>query len=521
MSTVYLIGAGPGDPGLITVRGMQCLAAADVVLHDHLVNPRLLRYARPDAEKIDVGLAAPQGLEQEAICILLAEKAREGKSVARLKWGDPFVFDSGGTEGLFLHEHGVRFEVVPGIPVCIGAPAYAGVPITYSGGGDTITLIRGYEDEGKAERDIEVDWKSLAHLDGTLVCYAGPQQILAIVNALISHGRPPDEPAAIVNDGTLPTQHTVAGTLTELSEALQKEPPRCAAVLIVGRVAALREHLRWYDERPLFGKRVLVTRPQGQAAELIDRLESMGAEVVEAPMLRIEPPDDWGPLDDACAQVGRFSWIVFSSTNAVDAFFERLLRVAHDVRALGGVKLCCVGVTTAERLAERGLKADVVPGEYRGEALVEALADAGPLTGAHVLLPHADIAREVIASELRKHGAEVTEVVAYRTVASDAEREGDPDIYRMLLERKLDVVTFTSPSAVRNLVRVLGAEPAADLLRTTIVASIGPVTAEAAAQCGIQTAVMPEKYTVAALVGAIVKYVDSVREPSLESRATI
>lgn len=521
MSTVYLIGAGPGDPGLITVRGMQCLAAADVVLHDHLVNPRLLRYARPDAETIDVGLAAPQGLEQEAICILLAEKAREGKSVARLKWGDPFVFDSGGTEGLFLHEHGIRFEVVPGIPVCIAAPAYAGVPITYSGGGDTITLIRGYEDEGKAERDIEVDWKSLAHLDGTLVCYAGPQQILRIVNALISHGRPPDEPAAIVNYGTLPTQHTVAGTLTELSETLQKEPPQCAAVLIVGRVAALREHLRWYDERPLFGKRVLVTRPQGQAAELIDRLESMGAEVVEAPMLRIEPPDDWGPLDDACAQVGRFSWIVFSSTNAVDAFFERLLRVAHDVRALGGVKLCCVGVTTAERLAERGLKADVVPGEYRGEALVEALADAGPLTGAHVLLPHADIAREVIASELRKHGAEVTEVVAYRTVASDAEREGDPDIYRMLLERKLDVVTFTSPSAVRNLVRVLGAEPAADLLRTTIVASIGPVTAEAAAQCGIQTTVTPEKYTIAALVGAIVKYVDSVREPSLESRATL
>jgi uroporphyrinogen III methyltransferase / synthase len=506
MSIVYLIGAGPGDPGLITVRGMQCLAAADVVLHDHLVNPRLLRHARPDAEKIDVGLAAPQGLEQEAICILLAEKAREGRTVARLKWGDPFVFDSGGTEGLFLHEHGVRFEVVPGIPVCIAAPAYAGVPITYSGGGDTITLIRGYEDEGKAEHAVDVDWKSLAHLDGTLVCYAGPQQLPHILRSLLSHGRPPAEPAAIVNHGTLPTQHTLTGTLAELAEAMQKEPPREAAVLIVGRVAALREHLRWYDERPLFGKRVLVTRPRGQAAELIDRLESMGAEVIEAPMLRIEPPEDWGPLDDACANVGRFSWIVFSSTNAVDAFFERLLRGAQDVRALGRVKLCCVGVTTAERLAERGLKADVVPGEYRGEALVDALADAGGLSGAHVLLPHADIAREVIAAELRRHGAEVTEVVAYRTVATDAEREGDPDIYRMLLERKLDVVTFTSPSAVRNLVRVLGAEPAADLLRTTTVASIGPVTAEALSQCDIQTTVMPEKYTVPALVGAIVKY---------------
>jgi uroporphyrinogen III methyltransferase/synthase len=521
MSIVYLIGAGPGDPGLITVRGMQCLASADVVLHDHLVNPRLLRHARADAEKIDVGLAAPQGLEQEAICILLAEKAREGKTVARLKWGDPFVFDSGGTEGLFLHEHGVRFEVVPGIPVCMAAPAYAGVPVTYSGGGDTITLIRGFEDEGKAERDVEVDWASLARLDGTIVCYAGPQQLPRIVKSLISHGRPPEEPAAIIDYGTLPTQHTTAGTLAELSDAIQKEPLRRAAVLIVGRVAALREHLRWYDERPLFGKRVLVTRPQGQAAELIDRLESMGAEVVEAPMLRIEPPDDWGPLDEACANIGRFSWIVFSSTNAVDALLERLLRGDRDLRVLGGVKLCCVGVTTAERLAERGLKADVVPGEYRGEALVEALAEAGSLSGARILLPHADIAREVITTELRKHGADITEVVAYRTVATDAEREGDPDVYRMLLERKLDVVTFTSPSAVRNLVRVLGAEPAADLLRTTIVASIGPVTAEAAAQCGIQTTVMPEKYTVPALVTAIVRYCegDPARATSHEQRA--
>ncbi|HUK32870.1 MAG TPA: uroporphyrinogen-III C-methyltransferase [Vicinamibacterales bacterium] len=519
MSMVYLIGAGPGDPGLITVRGMRCLASADVVLYDHLVNPRLLRHARPDAEKIDVGLAAPQGLEQEAICILLAEKAREGKTVARLKWGDPFVFDSGGAEGLFLHEHGVRFEVVPGIPVCIAAPAYAGVPVTYSGGGDTITLIRGYEDEGKAERDIDVDWSSLARLDGTLVCYAGPQQLPHILRSLLSHGRPADEAAAIVGDGALPTQYTIDGTLAELGERMQKEPPRRPAVLIVGRVAALREHLRWYDERPLFGKRVLVTRPQGQAAELVDQLEAMGAEVIEAPMLRIEPPDDYAPLDEACRNAGSFGWIVFSSTNAVDAFMDRLLRGAQDVRALGGVRLCCVGATTAERLAAFGLKADVVPNEYRAEALVHALSQTGALAGARILLPHTDIAREVIATELRKHGATVTEVVAYRTVATDAEREGDPDIYRMLLERKLDVVTFTSPSAVRNLVKVLGPEPAVDLLQSTVVASIGPVTAEAAAQCGIQTTIVPEKYTVPALVAAIVKYVESATEASREQRA--
>jgi len=506
MSIVYLIGAGPGDPGLITVRGMECLAAADVVLYDHLVNPRLLRHARPDAEKIDLGSAAPQASEQEAICYLLAEKAREGKVVARLKWGDPFVFDTGGAEGLFLHEQGVRFEVVPGIPVCIAAPSYAGVPISYSGSGDTITLIRGYED-GRAQRDIDVDWAGLARLDGTLVCYAGPQQLPHIVRSLLAHGRPAEESAALIFDGTLPTQRTMNATLMEFAEALEKSPAHAPGVLIVGRVAALREHLRWYDERPLFGKRVLVTRPRGQATEFVDQLEAMGAEVVEAAMLRIEPPEDYGPLDEACAAAGSFNWIIFSSTNAVDAFMGRLMRGATDARALGGVKLCCVGPATSERLAHYQLKADVVPGEYRAEALVDALSAGGQMAGMRILLPHADIGREVIADELRKQGAQVSEVIAYRTVASDADREGEPDIYRMLLERKLDVVTFTSPSAVRNLVRVLGAEPAADLLRTTVVASIGPVTAEAASQCGIQTHVMPEKYTVPALVAAIVAYV--------------
>ena len=509
MSIVYLIGAGPGDPGLITVRGMQCLAMADVVLYDHLVNPRLLRYARADAETIDLGQSAPQPLEQEAICYLLAEKAREDKIVARLKWGDPFVFDSGGAEVLFLHENGVRFEVVPGVPVCIAAPAYAGVPITYSGGGDTITLIRGYEDEGKAEREIDVDWTSLSRLDGTLVCYAGPGQLPTIVHALLSHGRSADEAAAVTYDGTLPTQHTIAGTLGDIAGTLAKAADPRPGVLTVGRVAALREHLRWYDVRPLFGKRVLVTRPRDQAAELVDQLEAAGAAVVEAAMLRIMPPEDFGPLDDACTHAGAFDWIIFASANAVDAFMDRLFRGTTDARALGGVKLCCVGPATAERLAEHGLKADVVPTEYRAEALVRALSDAGQLSGLRVLLPHADIGREVIADELRTLGAQVTDVIAYRTVATDLEREGDPDIYRMLLERRLDIVTFTSPSAVRNLVSVLGAEPAADLLRTTIVASIGPVTAEAAAQFGIETSVIPEKYTVPSLVAAIVKYVET------------
>ena len=501
---MYLIGAGPGNPGLITVRGMQCLASADVVLYDHLVPARLLRYARADAEKIDVGVAAPQPLEQEAICYLLAEKAREGKTVARLKWGDPFVFDRGGAEALFLHEQGVRFDVVPGVPAGIAVPSYAGIPITYPGGGDTLTFVRGHEDEGKTR--ASVDWSSLARLDGTIVCYAGPRQLPTILSALVSHGRPGDDSAAIVYDGTLPTQETIAATLSEIVDIVKRAEDRRPAMLIVGRVVALREHLRWFDARPLFGRRVLVTRPQEQAVELTERLEEMGADAIEAPMIRIVPPDDYGPLDAACAGVAEFDWIVFASGNAADAFIARLLAGPQDLRALKGVKLCVVGAATAERLAERGLKVDLTPAEYRAEAVVGAMAETGELRGLRVLLPHADIGREMIAEGLRAQGASVTEVVAYRTVAVEADREGEPDIYRMLLERRIDVVTFTSPSAVRNFVRVLGAEPAADLLHTTLVASIGPVTADAAAQWNIKTTIMPETHTIPALVDAIVEY---------------
>src|SRR5690349_8678310 len=263
MSIVYLIGAGPGDPGLITVRGRQCLESADVVLYDHLVHPRLLRYARPEAEKIDVGVAAPQPLEQEAICYLLAEKAREGKTVARLKWGDPFVFDRGGSEALFLHEQGVRFEVVPGVPAGVAVPSYAGIPITYPGGGDTLTFVRGHEDEGKTRPTV--DWESLARLDGTIVCYAGARQLPHILNALISHGRPPEDAAAIVYNGTLPTQETVVGSLDQVARAAKQWNDRRPAIVVVGRVVALREHLRWFDARPTLAKRVLVTRPRDQA----------------------------------------------------------------------------------------------------------------------------------------------------------------------------------------------------------------------------------------------------------------
>ena len=498
---VYLIGTGPGDPSLITARGARYLAAADVVLYDHLVHPRLLRYPRHEAEKIDVGLAAPQPLDQEAINYLLVEKAREGKIVARLKWGDPFLFDRGGQEALFLHEHGVPFEVVPGIPAAIGTTSYAGVPLTYPGGGDCVTFVRGHEDESTTAPNV--DWASLARLGGTVVCYTGARQLHEIINALLANGFDPAEPAAIIYDGTLPTQRTTDGTLQELADMknLRTKP----AVLVVGRVVALRQHLRWFDERPLFGKKIVVTRSREQAGELVDLLESLGAEPIEAPMIRVEAPDDYGPLDKATTEAGTYDWIIFTSANGVDFFMRRLMGTG-DIRDLKGVRLVAIGPATSERLARHGLRVDLEPAESRAEAIVQALREVGDVKGKRFLLPRADIAREVLPEELRKSGAEVTEVVAYRTVLAEIEREGDPDIYRMLLEKRIDVVTFTSASTVKNFVQIFGAEQSSDLLNATTVASIGPVTAEAAEQYGIKTAIMPKEYTIPALVQAIVDY---------------
>jgi uroporphyrinogen III methyltransferase/synthase len=294
--------------------------------------------------------------------------------------------------------------------------------------------------------------------------------------------------------------------LEEIARKVRQTDDRRPVVLIVGRVAALREHLRWFDARPLYGRRILVTRPREQAAEMIGLLESLGAEAIEAPLIRIMPPEDFGPLDEACADLGRFDWILFSSVHAVEALVRRLLASRLDLRALHGVRLGAVGPAAAERLLHLGLKVDLVPGEYRAEAVVQALSQTQEVRGLKVLLPRSDIGREIIADQLRRQGSEVTEVVAYRTVVVEPEREGEPDVYRMLLDRRIDVVTFTSASAVRNFVRVVGAEPAADLLGTTVVASIGPVTAEAAAQYNIRTTILPTQYTVPALVEAIVEH---------------
>ena len=497
---VYIVGAGPGDPSLISVRASRYLERADVVVYDHRVSAAMLRLARPDAEKIDVGPAAPRPLDQEAISILLAEKVREGKIVVRLKLGDPFVFDSGGKEALLLHEQGVAYEIVPGIPTAIGGLAYAGIPITYPGAGDVVALVRG--NEGETDAPPAIEWNKLAGLGGTIACYVGQRQVAAIANALIANGRSTDESAALVYRATTPRQKTVSATLGEIAAlAIEGEP----ALLVVGAVAGQREHLRWFDNRPLFGRRIVVTRSREQAEDLVEMLEERGADAITAPTIRISPPHDSAPLDRAAAEAATFDWIVFTSANAVDSLMSRVLAAA-DARALKGVHLCAVGPSTAAQLQKYGLRADLVPAEHRAEAVVEALRGTGEIANKRYLLPRSDIGREVIGDELRQIGGDVTEVVAYRTTAADAERTSDQDIYRMLLDRQIDAVTFTSASTVRNFVKIYGEDQAADLLSTTTVACIGPVTAEAAQQLGIATTVMPERFTVPDLVDALVEH---------------
>jgi uroporphyrinogen III methyltransferase/synthase len=502
---VYIVGAGPGDPSLLTVRGRECVAHADVILHDHRVPAAVMSGARPDAERIDVGAAAPKPLDQDAISYLLADKAREGKLVVRLKWGDPFVFDSGGKEAVFLHEQQIPFEVVSGVPVTIAGPAYAGVPLTYPEAGDAVVLLRGHEAE--TDEPPRVNWTHVAGAGGTLVCYAGARQVGAIVRALLSHGRSPEETTALVYDPTTPRQETVDGTLGDILERAHEGRP---ALLIVGAVVGLRGHLRWFDVRPLFGRRIVVTRSRDQAGALADVLEQEGAQVITLPAIRILPAPDPAKLEAACDAADTFDWLVFTSVNAVRHFMARFLS-RRDIRELKGPKVCAVGPSTAAALAEYGLRVALSASDYRSEGLVQALSEIGAVDKARFLVPRSEIAREVLVDQLRAAGGEVEEVAAYTTVGGG---EGSAQgIYRMLLEREIDAVTFTSASTVRHFVELLGTEVAADLLRTTTVAAIGPVTAEAAARLGIEATVVPKEFTIPALVDALVDFFNAPSAP--------
>jgi uroporphyrinogen III methyltransferase/synthase len=499
---VYLIGAGPGDPGLFTLKGKRCLEEADVVAYDALANPRLLIDAKPGAEMIYVGKRGGRhALPQEEIGRLLVERARAGKVVARLKGGDPFLFGRGGEEAEELAAAGVPFEVVPGVTSAVAAPAYAGIPLTHRDFTSTVAFVTGHEDPTK--EDSSIAWDKIATGIGTLVFFMGVGQLPEIVKRLVEHGRSPETPAAVIRWGTRTEQFVVTGTLATLVErSAGVKPP---ALIVVGEVVALREKLRWFEDKPLFGKRILVTRAREQASGFGQRLEAAGAEVIEFPTIQIEPPESWEPLDAAIARIREYQWVIFTSANGVRHFWDRLRNAGRDARDLFGIRVCAIGPATAAALLDRGIRADVVPAEFKAEALAEAVGSQG-MQGARVLLARAAEAREVLPTELTRGGAIVDMVPAYRTVRSTANAD---ELRTLLRDGKMDAVTFTSSSTVRYFVELVGAE-ATELLRGVVVASIGPITADTAARHGIISHVVPDSYTIPALADALVRHFQDV-----------
>ncbi len=500
---VYLIGAGPGDPGLITVRGRDCLARADVVLYDRLIGDDLLDAARPDAELIYVGKSAHKHkLSQQEINDLLVEKARAGLRVVRLKGGDPFVFGRGGEEAQVLSAAGVPFEVVPGITSPIAVPAYAGIPVTHRDVASNFAVVTGHRRKGGegADEGLGLDWDALARMD-TLIVLMGVGNLPVIARELLATGRDPQTPAALIRWGTTPRQEAVAGTLETIAERAREAELRPPAVLVVGGVAALRDELRWFDTRLLFGQRVLVTRPREKAGGTAARLRELGAAPVIFPTIEIRPPEDWAALDAAIERLasGHYDWTIFTSTNGVRFFWRRLEALGKDARAFAGARLGAIGPVTAGELARHGLRADLVPDQYVAEAILDEI---GAVEGQRVLLPRADIARPALADGLIDAGSDVDEIAAYRTVSADAE---DAERIRELLAAgEIDVLTFTSSSTVRNFVAAL--EPLPELPEGIVVACIGPITAGTARELGLPVHVSASEHTIEGLLNALVTY---------------
>ncbi len=509
---VYLVGAGPGDPGLMTARSLELIASADAIFHDRLIPPGALDGARPDAELIYVGKAPPadgpksgaginfsahrQSVPQGEINEQLVEAARAGKSVVRLKGGDPFVFGRGGEEGEALREAGVEFEVVPGVTAGVAATAYAGIPVTHRDDASAVAFVTGHEDPEKDETAL--DWKALAAFPGTLVFYMGVKRLAENAAALIEAGRDPEEPVAAIERGTMAGQRTVTATLATIAEAVEREGVGAPALIVVGPVVERREALAWLERRPLHGRRVVVTRARAQASGLAATLRALGAEVVELPSIRIEPLMESEETQRAVAAIGEYALVCVTSPNGAHLLFEALANAGLDARALGGTgvtgtTIAAIGPGTARALVEHGISADVVPEKFVAEALIEALAPV-EVKGRRVLVARAAEARDVLPDALRERGAEVDVVALYETVRED------PDPAAIEAARDADYVTFTSSSTVRNLVEALGD----DFPRGARIVSIGPITSETAREAGLEVHVEAERHDIDGLVEALV-----------------
>src|SRR6476646_2088191 len=488
---VYLVGAGPGDQGLMTARSLELIAAADAIFYDRLIPPGALDGAREDAELVYVGKQpGVPSVPQEEIGERLIETAQAGKSVVRLKGGDPFVFGRGGEEGEALRKAGVEFEVVPGVTAGVAATAYAGIPVTHRDDASAVAFVTGHEDPEKEESAL--DWPALARFPGTLVFYMGVKRLAQNAESLIAAGRDPGEPAAAIERGTWPGQRTVAATLGTIAAAVEREAVKAPALIVVGEVAARREQLEWLERRPLHGRRVVVTRARAQASGLAATLRSLGEEVVELPAIRIEPLIESEEVRQAAGALGVYELICLTSPNGVRLLFEAMEAAGVDARALAGVTVAAIGPGTARALAERGVLADVIPERFVAEGLIEALEDQ-EVAGARVLVARAAEARDVLPDALRERGAEVDVLALYETVR---EQPGEEEIEAA---QGADYVTFTSSSTVTSLTEARGDRFPKDAR----IVSIGPITSETARDAGLEVAVEAERHDIDGLLEAL------------------
>lgn len=510
IGTVYLVGAGPGNPELITLKAKRCLEEADVVVYDYLANEQLLSYVKPDAEYMYVGKKAGRHtMKQEDINALLVELARKHASVVRLKGGDPFVFGRGGEEALELTANQIPFEIVPGIPAAIGATAYAGIPVTHRAVATSVAFITGHEAE-KSDDSASVDWDTIGKSCDTLVIYMGVKNLPRIVQKMKGCGRSPDTPVALIHRGTYLAQKTITGTLDTIVQQAEEQRITPPSLIVIGDVVSLREQLLWFENRPLFGKTVVVTRNKTSEAKLTKLLEAQGAQVFHFPTIDIVEVSPNLPLEDALKTLNLYDWLVFTSGNAVDTFFDALFRAGHDIRALHQIKIAAIGKPSADKLRTYHLTADVVPTVFTSEKLVDEMTATVPLSEKRILFPGSNISNPEIAERLRQAGATVDVIPVYETRIAQVDPEIVADFTRRIERQRIDWITFTSSSTVENFVSIIGSEFLNRYREKLPIASIGPVTTETLEKHRLLPRISAAEHSFVGLVQALIQKEDVI-----------
>ncbi len=493
----YLVGAGPGDPGLLTLRAKECLEMADVVVYDYLCNPDILNHAPQSAERIYAGKkAADHAIPQDKLNDLLVDLSSQGKTVVRLKGGDPFVFGRGGEEAQELQDAGVPFEIVPGISSSVAGPAYAGIPVTHRDHCSQLTIFTGHEDPEKDETVI--DYGKIGMAAGTKVMLMGVGQLQNVVNKMLEGGTDPDTPVALVRWATTGSQQTLVGKLQDITDRVQRAGFKAPAVAVFGNVVELRSELNWFERRPLFGRKIIVTRTRSQAGVLSARLRNLGASVDELPTIRIDPPEDLKSFGRLVQDSHKYAWIIFTSPNGVDAFFDLFFKLYEDARSIGGARIAVIGPGTAAKVRARNLAVDLLPDEYVAEGLLKKLLDDESVENEMFLLIRPDQARDVIAKGLTEAGAIVDEAIAYQTVGET----GDPTGAAARFESEgADVITFTSSSTVEHFL-----DMGLPIPENLLIASIGPVTSSALRSAGLEIDIEAKESNIPGLVDSIADY---------------